>query len=94
MPSTSTLLDAYTITNYGPFTTHFTPYPSCLAPTNMGIGLGYNALPSQINFDDYSNDPPDEACFPTPTYSGAISSVWGFEQLGGYIRYTICIMMY
>ncbi|KAL3495787.1 hypothetical protein BJX62DRAFT_233050 [Aspergillus germanicus] len=76
MPSTSTLLDAYTITNYGPFTTAFTPSASCLAPTNMGIGIGYNALPSQINFDDCSNDPPDEACFPTPTDPGAISSVW------------------
>jgi hypothetical protein len=76
MPSTSTLLYAYTITNYGPLTTPFTPSASCLAPTNMGIGIGYSALPSQINFDDCSNDPPDAACFPTPTDSGALSSVW------------------
>jgi hypothetical protein len=80
MPSTSTLLDAYTITNYGPFTTPFAPSASCLAPTNMGIGLGYSGLPAQINFDDCSNDPPDEACFPTPTDSGALSSVWELMQ--------------
>ncbi|KAJ0414903.1 hypothetical protein BJY00DRAFT_294252 [Aspergillus carlsbadensis] len=81
MPSTSTLLDAYSITNYGPFTTPFTPTPSCLSTTNFGFGIGYSALPSQINFDDCSLQPPDEACFPSPTDSSAISSVW--EQTHG-----------